>query len=194
MKVSESEQSNPRKKLSALSDPGKYKLAKELTARCWAPMVWKALDQARVKSTQQICELELAVWNNCFEIIANQAIWASTEIHRDKKWKYFAQPHVTEKASFQVNLKRSSDLRHEHILERKGLVESLRQARNEAEIAGILGDAVSCVVTKEEDTALREAKRRYANEERYWKAKILIPHRDGPPENWGADEVDVSEK
>jgi hypothetical protein len=63
-------------------------------------------------------------------------------------------------------------LRHEHVLTRKHLVQSLVAEPNRVE--EILASSLACIVTKEEDERLRGVPRNVEGWERYRRAEIAV--------------------
>lgn len=164
-----------------------YAEARELLIGMWANTVHLAVLARRSQSPEN-SRLKGAVAEHFFQVVANQAIWAATEVSSHQSWKYGAQPFMTKEARDQIEaggVDRYQGLRHEHVIERKFLVEKLKNANSEDEVIRILRLAYSCVVTKKQDDAMREAskKSKASGKARYAMLKICTSSHCGSAED-----------
>jgi hypothetical protein len=146
--------------LSKLADVRQYARARTLNIELWSPIVWSALSKLREGDTGDA--LEVALRERFFTVVANQAIWAATEICSDLAWKYGAQRNFSvgvqnrwkDANSPELNYSVtafSKGLRHEHVRERRELTGLLRAANDVERIREILGHSESCIVLANED-------------------------------------------
>lgn len=146
-----------------------YEEAREHSIKVWIPVVWSALAALRRAQGNEVDDLELFVAETQFKALADRALWAVTEISPAWRWKYAAQRYVSRGVIQQWNLTPQSpqqcpsswpvtDLRHEHVFERKALRKTLREASDEVAVRATLSGAVSCVVTVQEDNRLNRGK------------------------------------
>lgn len=164
----------PRKTipLNELASEQVYEKARSIQVRHWTKLL------AAVRSLQPLKgetppDLEAAVLDQIRCVMANLALWSVTEISPHPSWKYGAQPLKTQKAKKQLqdarrNKERFDGLRHEHVVERAGLVSRLIGATTDEDVETVLMSSLSCVVTKDQDAMLREAtKGRKKDQHRY---------------------------
>jgi hypothetical protein len=102
----------------------------------------------------------------------SEAIWEYTEADNKYGCRFRSAGAMREKDPKQ--------LRHEHVLTRKGLVRALLQEPAHAE--EILQSALACIVTKEEDARLRSVPSEVDGWERYRRAHI--PVWDSAEDRW----------
>jgi hypothetical protein len=147
--------------LGKLADVREYEEARKANIRHWAPFVLYVDRQGQRPGES---DLRFYQRKRHFDVIANQAIWAVTEISSDVRWKYLAQPYISEEVKQRWDtigtaapmIEYVRDLRHEHVFVRARLVKDLRSAEDLAAVEEVLGNAVSCVCTKIEDDRLNK--------------------------------------
>lgn len=173
-------------KKAQLASVANYPAAREETISCWAPI----LADARENIETDRPPLQGFIAARHFLMLADRAVWASTEITPAKTWKYGAQPYISaavferwkncvacEDPQQPVGTFPVKDLRHEHVVERKQLVELLKDARTPTEVSEVLNRSLSCVVTEEEHATLSKKGRNVSGWERYRAAKIRVYDR-----------------
>ena len=170
--------------LGKLADVEQYERARKINVELWSSLL--ATSQQTLHNTPPADTLAAQLHAHQFKLLANQALWAATEVSTDVRWKYAAQRFFSESVlhrwqnlcqsgkRFQMN-KFIAGLRHEHVVERSSLIAPLLAARTQSEIASTLERAVSCVVTKHEDLRLS---RKHVGWDRYRLAD------DGPIRVW----------
>lgn len=94
----------------------------------------------------------------------SEAIWEYTEADDKYGCRYRSVGALSETDR--------SQFRHEHVVTRKHIVQSLLAEPDRVE--EILADSVACVVTKEEDARLRQVPRGIEGWERYHRAGIAV--------------------
>lgn len=179
--------------LSKLADVQAYDAARRTNIDLWTPLVWNAL--ARLRGCCHQPDLNKALVEHHFNVLANQALWAVTEVSSGAQWKYAAQRYFSKDVwsrwqslsadSGSVKMGRLYlDLRHEHVLERRDLVATLRSAGAESDVANVLASAISCVVTVEEDARLRGVTGRHTGWARYANAVPVVEVWDRLDQRW----------
>ncbi|MDM0029604.1 hypothetical protein [Variovorax saccharolyticus] len=103
-----------------------------------------------------------------FRRLVEDALWAVTEVRRDKVWKYLRQRYVSAavvdhwEALHLQGCNRTSaylfapdgGLRHEHVETRSELRARLRAATSHANMRVALSNAIACITTKHEHARL----------------------------------------
>lgn len=173
-------------KKAQLASVANYLAARKETISCWAPIL--AAARGQIETDRPPLQGFIAAQH--FLMLADRAVWASTEITPAKSWKYGAQPYISE-AVFKrwedclacedlrqpVGALPSKDLRHEHVLERKQLLKLLQEARTAAEVSDVLHRSLSCVVTEDEHAVLSKKGRNASGWDRYRAAGIRVYDR-----------------
>ena len=170
------------KSLNAFADVGSYDRAKEINVGLWAPVLLDAVK--RLERTKDEESLALALAENNFRVLADQATWAVTEISRPSLWKYGAQRYVSEGVLLRwrdaaqrgrgAKSAMWAGLRHEHVTERRHLIKSLRDCRTLEQIEYVLRQSAGCVVTLAEDAKLRKVAKTKTGWQRYSCAAIAV--------------------
>ena len=125
-----------------------------------------------------------------FERLADLALWVTTEVRRADEFEFIAQRHRSRTvhdwwlslAQLQVKARRKylvgedgrNAVRHEHVVPRESLKQSLRAARSVDDMRRVPSCAEACVVTKQEAPSLPDG----TGWERYAGARIDVWDRN----------------
>lgn len=135
--------------------------------KIYAPMVWGVIESMRAADLDEIGQ-EVAL--DLFDRVADEALWAVTEIRPFDELKYFSQRYVSEAVrarwaglvAAKVNHKYRYfkgangrvDIKHEHVVPRDHLKKALAAAGAIEVVTRILERPVACVVSVDEDNTL----------------------------------------
>ncbi|HWO21233.1 MAG TPA: hypothetical protein VNO30_20835 [Kofleriaceae bacterium] len=135
--------------------------------KIYTPMVWGVIESMRSPDLDEIGQ-EVAL--DLFDRVADEALWAVTEIQPLDELKYFSQRFISEavrtrwSALSAANAKHKYlyfkgptgrvDIKHEHVVPRDRLKKALAAADSSEAVRRILERPIACVVSIDEDSTL----------------------------------------
>lgn len=133
----------------------------------YAPVVWQVIESMRSPDLDEIGQ-EIAL--DLFDRVADEALWAVTEIKPKPQLKYFSQRFISEdirqrwedlsaaderkQYRYFKGANKRVNIKHEHVVPREHLKSVLGEADSLDAVQRILKRPVACVVSADEDSRL----------------------------------------